>query len=104
LVYLLGDVLELEFLSQSLAGSLGELVTSTQHRTGENHHLAAMFIIEAVLSLAGEDVGRDVGNILFDLVSSGVLRPNGGLRQLTPSATGANLWFSPMGSGRRPWV
>ena len=67
-MYSLGDVLESELLSQGLAGGLGELVTGAQHRAGDNHHLTTVAVVEAVLALAGEHVGGDMGDVLRRLL------------------------------------
>jgi len=59
----LRDVLKRELLAQGLAGRLSELISSAQHRASNDHHLAAVPVVEAVLALAGKDVGCNVGNI-----------------------------------------
>jgi hypothetical protein len=59
----LGDVLELEILAQSLAGSCGKLVSSAEHGSSDDHHLTTVSVIEAVLALASEDMGGHVGNV-----------------------------------------
>lgn len=69
----LRDVLKLELLSQGLAGRLGELVSTAQHRAGDDHHLAAVLVVESVLALAGEDVGSNVGDVLLGCVSDACL-------------------------------
>lgn len=59
----LGNVLKLEILSQGLAGSCGQLVSSAEHGSRDDHHLTAVSVIEAVLALAGKNVGSHVGDI-----------------------------------------
>jgi hypothetical protein len=64
-VYVLRDVFKLELLAQGLAGRLSEFITGAQHRTGNDHHLAAVPVIETMLALAGEHVGSNMSDVLL---------------------------------------
>lgn len=73
----LGDVLKLHLLTDSLAGSLSQLLSSAKHGTSDNHHLAAVAIIEAMLALTSEDTSSDVRNITQSNGSKLVVLANG---------------------------
>lgn len=73
----LRDVLKLHLLTNSLASSLSQLLSSAKHGTSNNHHLAAVAIIEAMLALTSEDVSSDVGDITQSNGSKLVVLANG---------------------------
>ena len=59
----LRDIVKLHGLAEGLAGRFGELLAGTEHGAREDHHLAAVTVVEPVRALAAEDVGghkRDV--------------------------------------------
>lgn len=76
-ITILGDVFKLEVLAQSLAGSRSELVTGAKHGSSDNHHLAAMLVIEAMLALAGKNMSSHMGNVTKRNGSELVVLANG---------------------------
>lgn len=58
-----------------------------------------MFVIKAMLAFASKNMGS---HMRYVLIGSLELRLKNGKQTLTPNATGANLWLSPIGSGSTP--
>jgi len=63
----LADFLVLECLAQCLGSSRGQLLSSTEHGASHNHHLATVAVVEAVLSLSGQNMSRHMSDILPNL-------------------------------------
>lgn len=98
----LGDIVKLHGLAEGLAGCFGELLPRAEHGPRDNHHLAAVLVVEAVGPLSGEDMGCYKGDVLVALVHRDMESAGDGGVWLTPRATGANLWDSPIGRGSKP--